>query len=229
VLAVRLADADLNLSRVQSALSRTLHAGGWYTPEARPFLAHVTVARVSRGARAPSVELTPPPELSFEGAQVTLYRSRLSSAGARYEPLGTVLLGSGTVVEDPVAVVRRFHSEQARAYALGEMHGVAELLCDDVVWHVPGASAIAGEHHGRRDVLDYFARRRALTDATFQVSVHGAALIDGRVVQLAGGRAVRDGREVAWETVGVFSVRDGRIAECWLIPFDQRTFDQIWR
>ena len=67
-----------------------------------------------------------------------------------------------------------------------------------------------------------------MTDATFRVIVHGAAMIAGRVVQLAGGRAVRDGREVTWETVGVFRVADGRIAECWLIPFDQAEFDRIW-
>jgi ketosteroid isomerase-like protein len=53
-------------------------------------------------------------------------------------------------------------------------------------------------------------------------------MIAGRVVQLAGGRAVRDGQEVAWETVGVFRVAGGRIAECWLVPFDQPAFDRIW-
>jgi 2'-5' RNA ligase len=229
VLAVRLTDAGGRLAEVQSTLSRVLSEGGWYAPESRPFLAHVTVARVARGARAPAVELAPLPGLPFEGARVTLYRSRLSARGARYEPLGSFALGSGESPADPVSVVRRFHSEQAQAYALGEMDGVAEMLCDDVVWHVPGESAIAGEHRGREAVLGYFARRRALTDATFRVHVRGAALIDGRVVQLAGGRAVRDGREVTWETVGVFSVREGRIAECWLVPFDQRAFDQIWR
>jgi ketosteroid isomerase-like protein len=187
---------------------------------------------VARGAsRAPAAELAPLPALAFEGTRVTLYRSRLSARGARYEALGSVALGSGAPAPAPadsVAVVRRFHEEQARAYALGEMDGVAELLCDDVVWHVPGHSAIAGEHRGRAAVLDYFAHRRSLTDATFRVIVHGAALIDGRVVQLAGGRAIRDGREVTWETVGVFTVHAGRIAECWLIPFDQREFDEIW-
>jgi ketosteroid isomerase-like protein len=228
VLAIKLRDSDLNLSRAQSELSGALHAGGWYTPEARPFLAHVTVARVARGARAPAGELPPAPDLAFEGARVTLYRSRLRASGAQYEPLGTVVLGSGAPTEDPVSVVRRFHEEQARAYALGDLAGVAELLCDDVVWHVPGESAIAGDHRGREAVLAYLALRRSMTDATFRVTVHGVAVIDRRVVQLAGGRAVRDGHELTWETVGVFSVRDGRIAECWLVPFDQRAFDEIW-
>jgi hypothetical protein len=26
----------------------------------------------------------------------------------------------------------------------------------------------------------------------------------------------------------VFRVAEGRIAECWLIPFDQAAFDRIW-
>jgi predicted SnoaL-like aldol condensation-catalyzing enzyme len=58
--------------------------------------------------------------------------------------------------------------------------------------------------------------------------VQGMSLIGDRVVQLAGGRAVRGGRELEWETVGVFRVADGCIAECWLVPFDLNAFDQIW-
>ena len=79
-----------------------------------------------------------------------------------------------------------------------------------------------------RRVLEYFDTRRRMTDSTFRVTVHGIAMIAGRVVQLAGGQALRDGREVSWETVGVFRVADGRIAECWLVPFDQAVFDEIW-
>jgi 2'-5' RNA ligase len=52
VLAVRLLDAGGRLAEVQAELSGVLSRGGWYAPEARPFLAHVTVARVARGACA---------------------------------------------------------------------------------------------------------------------------------------------------------------------------------
>lgn len=93
VLTVRLGDAGGGLAATQSALSRTLHSGGWYMPETRPFLAHVTVARVAKGARRPAVELPPPPALEFAGTHVTLFRSRLSARGAHYEALGTVELG----------------------------------------------------------------------------------------------------------------------------------------
>jgi 2'-5' RNA ligase len=228
VLAVQVVDGDDALVEIQSALSRDLQSGGWYVPEPRPFVGHVTVARVARGARLAAAELPPAPQPSFEGSTVTLFRSRLGPGGARYEPLARVSLGSARAPLDPLSVVRRFHAEQARAYASGELDGVRELLHDEVVWHVPGRSAIAGEHRGANAVLDYLRRRAAMTDATFRVTVHGVSVIGDQVVQLAGGRAERDGRVLSWETVGIFRVRTGRIAECRLVPFDLYAFDEIW-
>jgi 2'-5' RNA ligase len=95
VLAVELRDVGGVLARVQASLSQALEAGGWYTPEKRPFLAHVTVARVggARQGRFRAPDLPSPPGLRFEASRVTLYRSRLSAAGARYEGLETVALG----------------------------------------------------------------------------------------------------------------------------------------
>jgi 2'-5' RNA ligase len=231
VLAVSLEDDSGALARLQASVAAALTAGGWYAPESRPFLAHVTVARVAgrvSGGHGRPPALPAVPAVSVRCSRVTLYRSRLSPSGARYEPLSVVELGSSPEAADPVSVVRRFYAEQARAYAGGGFDGVSELLSDDVVWHVPGASAIAGEHRGVEAVLAYMDTRRRMMDNSLRVTVHGVALIAGRVVQLAGGRAVRDGHEVSWETVGVFRVLGGRIAECWLIPFDAASFDRIW-
>ena len=91
VLAVELGDAGARLARIQSALSFALAAGGWYEPESRPYLAHVTVARVKEGPRK-APELPEPPHLEFHASRVVLYRSRLSRTGARYEPLANVEL-----------------------------------------------------------------------------------------------------------------------------------------
>jgi len=92
VLAVELFDDGGPLGAVQAALSEALAAGGWYKPEQRPFLAHVTVARVGRGVRVLRGSELPvlSGELSFPGSMVTLFRSRLSGAGARYEGLASV-------------------------------------------------------------------------------------------------------------------------------------------
>ncbi|MBV9166735.1 MAG: RNA 2',3'-cyclic phosphodiesterase [Solirubrobacterales bacterium] len=93
VLAVRLADPSATLGRAQGALSDALDRGGWYTPEKRPFLPHVTVARIPARARVRAMELPELPPLVFRAPAVTLYRSRLQRTGAVYEPLASVPVG----------------------------------------------------------------------------------------------------------------------------------------
>ena len=92
VVAVELVDVDSRLGRLQAAVAAALSAAGFYQPESRPFLGHVSVARVGRGARVRPEPLAPPEPLRFDAEAVTLYRSRLERGGARYEALDTVSL-----------------------------------------------------------------------------------------------------------------------------------------
>ena len=94
VLAVALEEIDQRLSVVQDLLAKRLQAGGWYVPERRRFLAHVTVARVRRGQTPVARELSQPPPASLTGERVTLFRSALSPTGAQYDALHTVTLAA---------------------------------------------------------------------------------------------------------------------------------------
>jgi 2'-5' RNA ligase len=87
VLTVALTDPEGALAALQARVSAGLAAAGLYEPEARPFRAHVTVARLRARARAPRELGTAPEQLGFTGGAVTLYRSRLRRGGAVYEPL----------------------------------------------------------------------------------------------------------------------------------------------
>jgi RNA 2',3'-cyclic 3'-phosphodiesterase len=87
VLTVALADPDAALGPLQGAVSAGLADAGLYEPERRPFRAHVTVARLRSGARAPRGLESSPEQLAFTAGAVTLYRSRLARGGAVYEPL----------------------------------------------------------------------------------------------------------------------------------------------
>jgi RNA 2',3'-cyclic 3'-phosphodiesterase len=89
VLTVELDDPAGGLAALQRRVSDAMVDAAGYVPEDRPFLPHVTVARVRRGQRAPRDELPPPPELAFTPTRVTLYRSQLGREGARYEPLAS--------------------------------------------------------------------------------------------------------------------------------------------
>jgi 2'-5' RNA ligase len=88
VLAVAIDDRHGQLGALQERVVERLSAGGWHDPETRPYLPHVTVARVRGGEGTPSgTPLPTPAPLVFDGAALTLYRSRLHPAGARYKPL----------------------------------------------------------------------------------------------------------------------------------------------
>jgi hypothetical protein len=110
----------------------------------------------------------------------------------------------------------------------GSAEPVVELLAEDVVWHVPGRSLIAGEHRGVEAVLEYFARRRELAGATMTMRP-GEVLADEEVVvQLVDGTASFGGEEVGWRTVGVYRLEEARVREVWLVPLDLDRFDEIW-
>jgi acyl-CoA thioesterase FadM/ketosteroid isomerase-like protein len=126
------------------------------------------------------------------------------------------------------AVVDEFLALQREMYAGGDLAAVGELLAEDVVWHVPGTSPIAGDYGGRDAVIGYFRLRRDLAGGAIQVARGGEAHHEEALIQLADGRARLGGSEVVWRTAGVYRVADGRIAEAWLIPLDQRHFDRVW-
>ena len=94
VLTVEVEDRAGELAALQGRLSAALSSAGLYEPERRAFRPHATVARLRAGERAPrELRIDGPEPVAFDGEAVTLYRSRLSRAGARYEPLERVPLG----------------------------------------------------------------------------------------------------------------------------------------
>jgi len=125
-------------------------------------------------------------------------------------------------------LIRDFHAAQNRFYAGGDQEPVRAMLAPDVAWHVPGRSALAGDYVGRDQVLRYFAGRRELAHATFRIAVRRVLADDERAVIFASGQLERDGETFAWEIAGVFRIAAGTIAECWVLPYDQYAFDEIW-
>ncbi len=98
-LALEVGDAGGELARVHESVQAALADAIDWQPERRRFRAHVTVARLGRGAGelgrssgggGGGGELLPPsPQLSFGARELVLYRSLLSPQGASYEALAT--------------------------------------------------------------------------------------------------------------------------------------------
>jgi ketosteroid isomerase-like protein len=126
-------------------------------------------------------------------------------------------------------ILARLHEAQAAFYAGGPPAPLHDVLTQDIVWVVPGANAIAGEYRGLEAVIDYFARRRELADLSFRMHPGELLVGDGdHVAALTDGTATIDGVERRWSTVGLYRLRDGRVAACWLLPLDAAAFDAIW-
>lgn len=130
----------------------------------------------------------------------------------------------------PIELVAELHRRQEEMYAGGSINPVVELLADDIIWHVPGESPIAGDHRGVAQVIDYFERRRQLANATMRMRP-GEAIFEGdAVAQFVEGSAVLDDKRVSWKTIGIYRVDIGHrwIREVWLVPLDSELFDQLW-
>jgi ketosteroid isomerase-like protein len=126
-------------------------------------------------------------------------------------------------------VLARLHEAQAAFYAGGPREPLHDVLTDDIAWVVPGRNAIAGEYRGLDAVIDYFTRRRAIADRSFRMHPGEVLVGDGdHVAVLTDGTATIDGVQQRWSTVGLYRLRDDRVAACWLLPTDPAGFDAIW-
>lgn len=110
-----------------------------------------------------------------------------------------------------VETVRRGYE----AFNKGDPETLTELIAEDVVWHVPGRSSIAGDYQGRDATLAYFRRLDQLTDGSYQAELHVAVGDDEHVVSINHTSASRGDRTYGENELVVFRFRDGTIVEAW--------------
>ena len=127
------------------------------------------------------------------------------------------------------SLLSRLHAAQNAMYAGGDLEPVRALLTSDVEWAIPGENAISGRYRGVEEVLGYFDRRRRLAANTLRLHPGELLVGDGEhLAALTHGSATIGGVEHRWSTVGLYRVRDQRIAACWLLPLDPAAFDRVW-
>jgi uncharacterized protein len=119
------------------------------------------------------------------------------------------------------AVVRRLIDALQRR----DVDALGAVLADDVVYHFPGRSAMAGRYRGRGAVLDFFRRFGALLGAPPTLTTHDLLASADHVVELGVNSAARDGQPFEWRVIRVYHVRDDRIAEIWVIVEDPYALD----
>ena len=115
-----------------------------------------------------------------------------------------------------------------QAFATGDMATLNELFADDIVWHAPGRSQLAGTYRGKEEVFATFQKVAELTGGTFKLDIH-AVLADGEhAVVLARAMGEREGKTLNDNSVQVFHIKDGKVTEQWLHPGDTYASDDFW-
>ena len=114
------------------------------------------------------------------------------------------------------------------AVARGDLDALAEVLADDIVWHVPGRGLISGDYRGKDGVLGFFAKAQQLSNGTMRVELHDIASTDDHTFVMQVNRAERNGETLTARLVAVFDVRGGKAAEAWFFTDSQYDNDAFW-
>jgi ketosteroid isomerase-like protein len=126
---------------------------------------------------------------------------------------------------DNAEVVRRAYA----AFNTGDIETLMELLDEDVSWHTPGRSPIAGDYLGRDAVFGQFGRYGGDTGGTFRAELQQLFTADdGRVIGLHHNSATRNGKQLDTACCIVFEVENGRVVSGREHFFDLNNWDEFW-
>ena len=104
---------------------------------------------------------------------------------------------------------------------------ISAALSRDIVWRVPGDTAVSGEYRGRRAVVEFLRRTELETDGTYRSKLHTVLANDdwGLAVYRAWG--TRNGIELDVDQAFVIRFEDGCWKDVTAVPLDP-SFNAFW-
>lgn len=114
------------------------------------------------------------------------------------------------------------------AFERKDVFGLRDLFADDAVWHVGGASKVAGTYRGRREIVRFLGSLPRMTDGTYASRLIDVLASDDRAAVLYRATGRRAGRELDIDQLLLFTLRDSVVVEVLALPSDQKAFDTFW-
>lgn len=124
---------------------------------------------------------------------------------------------------DIYAVVKRY----ADAWAANDVRTIVDSYHENVVFHYFGRSPLAGVHRGKAACLAILKQVREKTNRRL-ISIRDVLAGEHFGLIVAVERFERNGTSVEIERLLRYTVRDGKLAECWIYDEDQRLVDEFW-
>lgn len=114
------------------------------------------------------------------------------------------------------------------AFKAGDLEALFGMMADDVVWHMPGRNALAGEFVGRDAIMGSFAQLQQHVDAywAWPLDYFGS---DDHVVLVAQVRARKGTKSLdvkeclLWRLDGA-----GKLAEVWHMALNEAAWDEFF-
>ena len=114
------------------------------------------------------------------------------------------------------------------AFEKGDLDTLLQLFTDDIVFHVPGRSQVAGDYRGQDEVFGFFGRLVELTGGSFKIERHHVLADDSHGSVLSTTTAQRDGKNLSVKGVDVFHFEGDRVSEIWTFVDDQYADDEFF-
>ena len=96
----------------------------------------------------------------------------------------------------------------------GDRDAIQKYWTEDIRYHFPEGSPIAGDYQGIEQVRQLFARM-AEQAGTVSVEVNDVLANDDYAVAMITVRGERSGQQLNGNTVTVYHFRDGKVTEVW--------------
>ncbi|MEO2167693.1 MAG: nuclear transport factor 2 family protein [bacterium] len=129
----------------------------------------------------------------------------------------------GTLPEERIEIAR----EAWEAVSTADVESLARVSTAAVSWHASGRGVRAGDHRGRRAVIEYLA---SLGDDVDSLSLDLIDVLTGdhRTALLVRLQGARHGKEIDAQFFVLLRLENRKIAEVWSMPNDQHLVDEFW-
>ena len=133
---------------------------------------------------------------------------------------------TSVITEHPNAtLVRRGYA----AFNTADIETLSEILGENVVWHTPGRSPIAGDYRGRDAVFGQFGRYGGDTAGTFSADLqHVLTDQEGRVIGVHRNTGVRNGKQLDVYCCLAFEIEEGKVVDGREYFYELEAWDAFW-
>jgi ketosteroid isomerase-like protein len=122
------------------------------------------------------------------------------------------------------SLVRRTYQD----FESGDLDLLGVVMAQEVVWHEPGRSSLAGHYKGPEEVLGFLGELKARTSGTFKIEVLDVLSEPERAVVFQRETAMKNEKTLDVIAAVDFEIHNGKITEVTVYQNDAYAFDEFW-